>query len=38
MKKKLAINIIIVLLVSFVAASVASATPVDAPSSHHLVV
>lgn len=34
MNKKLAICIISVLLVSFVAASVASATPVDAPSSH----
>lgn len=31
MKKKLAINIIVALLMSFAATSVASATPVDAP-------
>lgn len=34
MNKKIAINIIAALLVSFVATSVASATPVNAPSSH----
>ncbi len=34
MKKKLAINIIVALLMSFAATSVSSATPVDAPSSH----